>query len=302
MMRAVLEDRVDPLVALRKACSNWGRWGENDRRGTLNLIDAAKVRHAAYLVKEGLTVSCSRVVPKASDDADTATVHVMVRTTSPDASSDFLGLAPHGYGVTHLDALSHYSSEGRHYNGVTANHAGIVPASEVGVDQSRSGIVSRGVLLDIPRAIGRTHLEPSAVVTPKELDQTLEAQQIDTEPGDVLLIRTGRWIVPEHGTQGGPSMLAGMDPSCLPWLRRRDIALLGCDGVSDRIPCIYPESNLPIHEVALVFMGMQLLDNLDLDELSETAVRLKRWDFLFAVGPLVIGSGTGSPVNPLAVF
>lgn len=301
-MNATLQAQDDPLVALKEACSNWGRWGADDRRGTLNLIDAAKVRRAAGLVAEGLTVSCSRAVPKAAEDADTATVHVMVRTTSPDASSDFLGLAPHGYGVTHLDALSHYASGGRHYNGVAANHEGIVPASEVGVDQSRSGIVSRGVLLDVPRALGRRYLEPGAVITPRELDETLDAQRIETEPGDVLLVRTGRWSASSAAKHEGSPMLAGLHPSCLPWLRRRDVALLGCDGVSDRIPCLYPDSNLPVHEVALVFMGLQLLDNLDLDELAGQAIRLQRWDFLFAVGPLVIGSGTGSPVNPLAVF
>lgn len=295
---------LDPLRAWREQCSNWGRWGVDDRRGTVNLIDSTKTRSAAALVREGLSFSCSRRIPRATEDeGDTATVHVMVRTKSSSASSDFLGLAPHGYGVTHIDALSHWSVGGEQYNGAPAQRTGIAPASEVGIDQLSGGVFTRGVLIDLPLSMGVPYVDPRTQIEIAHLERALSEQSVVVEAGDALLVRTGRWAVPsdESGSRNHPKM-AGLHPSCIPWIHEHDIAVLGCDGVTDPLPAVYSEKSLPIHEIALTYMGMPLLDNMELDRLAEHAADVGRWEFLFVFAPLVIKAGTGSPVNPLAVF
>lgn len=293
----------EDIAGWRASCSNWGRWGADDRLGTLNLIDANVRRQAAATVTEGLTVSCSRPVPKALDHAGaTATVHLMVRTQSRHVASDYLGLAAHGQEVTHLDALCHFSSDGSLYNGFPFDPAGITPRSELGVDASRDGIATRGVLADLPRALGRAELEIGEAVTPDDLQRALDASGVTVRPGDALLVRTGRWSRRRGSDQATETRLAGLHPACLPWLHERDISILGCDGITDVLPPVVPAVRLPIHEIALARMGLQLLDNLDLDAAGETCARLGRHEFLFVVAPLVIASGTASPVNPIAMF
>jgi kynurenine formamidase len=293
----------DDIAGWRASCSNWGRWGDEDRLGTLNLIDAAVRREAVATVTEGVAVSCSRPVPKATDHGGaTATVHLMVRTLSRHVASDYLGLAAHGQEVTHLDALCHFSSQGSLYNGFEFDSAGITPRSELGVDVSRDGILTRGVLVDLPRALGRAALEPGEAVSPGELQRALETSGVTLRPGDALLVRTGRWSRRRAGDQGTETELAGLHPGCLPWLHEQDISVLGCDGITDVLPPVVPGVRLPIHEIALARMGLQLLDNLDLDAVGELCARLGRWEFLFIVAPLVIASGTASPVNPIALF
>ena len=121
--------------------------------------------------------------------------------------------------------------------------------------------------------------------------------------GDLLLVRTGRWRWRDrHGPWAAPSLLAGLDASCLPWLRARDVAALGSDGVSDVLPSRVPGVELPVHTVALVAMGLHLLDNLDLETLATACAEEGRSEFLFTVAPLVLRRGTASPVNPIALF
>ena len=121
--------------------------------------------------------------------------------------------------------------------------------------------------------------------------------------GDALLIRTGRWRWrDEHGPWEFGSLAAGLDASCLPWLRDRDVATLGSDGVSDVLPSRVEGVVMPIHTVAIVAMGIHLMDNLDLDALADVCAEERRWEFLFTVAPLVLRRGTASPVNPIAVF
>ena len=122
-------------------------------------------------------------------------------------------------------------------------------------------------------------------------------------PGDLLLVRTGRWHWrAAHGPWDTSSLLAGLDAACLPWLRARDVAALGSDGVSDVLPSRVPGADLPVHTVAIVAMGLHLLDNLDLETLAAACADEERWEFLLTVAPLVLRHGTASPVNPIALF
>jgi kynurenine formamidase len=174
---------------------------------------------------------------------------------------------------------------------------------EPAIDVMAGGLVTRGVLLDIPRLRGVPFLEPGEAVGVEELRRAANETGAALEPGDVLLIRSGRWLRrTEVGAWDVDAELAGLDPDTLPWLREQDLAALGCDGVSDVLPSRVDGVRLPIHEIALVAMGMHLLDNLDLEVLSAACAAHRRWTFLLVIAPLVIRFGTASPVNPIEIF
>jgi kynurenine formamidase len=123
------------------------------------------------------------------------------------------------------------------------------------------------------------------------------------QPGDLVLIYTGRWKKKDRdGAWASDKLLAGLHVSCAGWLRQRDVAVLGCDGVSDVLPWGVEQVDEPIHLLMLYSMGVHLLDNLDLERLSAKAAELGRWEFLVTVAPLPIDGATGSPVNPIATF
>jgi kynurenine formamidase len=170
---------------------------------------------------------------------------------------------------------------------------------------AREGIVSRGVLLDLPRLRGVPWLEGGAEITPDELSAAEKAQGVRVESGDILLIAGGRDARREKEGPWSPleGGLAGLHPECIPWLRERDVAVLGSDGVSDALPGRRIEGwPLPIHQCTLVAMGVHLLDNLMLGRLREACARNRRFEFLLTVAPLRVDRGTGSPVNPIAIF
>ncbi len=294
---------------------SWGRWGAQDEAGALNLITPEKRATAARLVRDGEVVSCARELPVTpSSENPTPALHMMIAAGDAcdasgvpglEAAMDFVGVAFHGMAVSHIDALCHVFVNGKMYNGFPASDVKSIGALRNSIMVAREGIVSRGVLLDIPRLRGVRYLELGYAITPEELSAAEAAQNVRVAQGDVLLVATGRdarrqefgpWSAVEQG-------LAGLHPECIPWLRERDIAVLGSDGVSDALPnnsaAGWP---IPIHQCALVAMGVHLLDNLQLARLADACARHQRWEFLFAVAPLRIDRGTGSPINPLAVF
>jgi kynurenine formamidase len=167
------------------------------------------------------------------------------------------------------------------------------------------GIVSRGVLLDLPRLRGVPWLPGGERITPDELMAAEQAQGVRVEAGDILLVAGGRDARREKEGPWSPleGGLAGLHPECIPWLHERDIAVLGSDGISDPLPGSGIERwPIPVHQCTLVAMGVHLLDNLMLGRLMEACARLRRWEFLFTVAPLRVDRATGSPVNPIALF
>ena len=140
-------------------------------------------------------------------------------------------------------------------------------------------------------------------IFPEDLEAAEHSAGVTVQRGDVLLVRTGRWRWRElHGPWNPPDGMAGLDASCLAWLYEREVAVLGSDGISDVWPSRIPKVPMPIHTVAIVAMGVHLLDNLALDELSVACAETGRFSFLLVVAPLVLDRGTASPVNPIAVF
>ena len=292
------------VLAFHQTLSNWGRWGEDDQLGALNLITPEVTAAAAATVRTGRTVSCARpldTVPSADNPSPVA--HHMTGTATEGMGADYFAIASHGFATSHLDALCHIFHEGRLYNGYPAEAVTAHGATKLGIHRLHDGIVTRGVLLDIPALHGLDALEPGQPVFPEDLEAAEAKAGLAVRPGDALLVRTGRWRRrATHGAWDVGQLAAGLDASCLPWLRERDVAALGSDGVSDVLPSRVDGVGMPIHTVVIVAMGVHLLDNLDLDALATACADESRWEFLLTVAPLVLRRGTASPVNPIALF
>jgi kynurenine formamidase len=295
---------TDAVLALHERLSNWGRWGPDDQLGALNFMTEESAAAAAALVQRGRTVSCARPLPtRPAADNPEPVAHHMIGTATEGMGADYFAIASHGYATSHIDALCHIFHEGRIYNGYSIDTVTAHGATQLGIHHLRQGIVTRGVLLDIPAQRGVESLAPGDPIFPDELEAAEEAAGLRVGPGDVLLVRTGRWEWRErHGPWEPHASLAGLDASCLPWLHERSVAALGSDGVSDVLPSRVSGVDMPIHTVAIVAMGLHLMDNLDLEDLARVCTAESRWEFLFTVAPLVLWRGTASPVNPLAVF
>ena len=279
--------------------SNWGRWGENDQRGTLNLITSEVRKRAADLVTGGVSVSLAR-----ESERDTAAdVGSPYEITMLGAGMDSIAVAYHGYAHTHVDALWHFAVDGRSYNGFPRSLGAEQGAPALSVLRLKDGVFTRGVLIDVPRLKGVPYLEPGTAIYPSDLDEWEATTGVKVGSGDAVFIYTGRWArraalgpwnVGEHA--------AGLHASAAAWLRNRDVALLGHDAGNEVTPSLVEGVEFPIHQLTLVAMGMALLDNCDLEAVAATAARLGRWDFLLTVAPLAIRGGTGSPINPTATF
>jgi kynurenine formamidase len=220
---------------------------------------------------------------------------------------EYIGLAFHGMTVTHLDAPAHVSWDGTIYNGRPAAAVRFdTGAAACAVTGAARGITTRGVLLDVVALHGVAWLEPGHRVSPAELDACLERQRVAVRPGDAVLLRTGTGALARQ--PDGPGLRGERKPgwgfSCLPWLHDRDVALIGCDSINDAVPSGGSRHgfDLPVHLVGLVAMGLWLLDNCDFEELAAACAELGRWEFMFSVLPLRLRGGTGSPVNPVALF
>jgi kynurenine formamidase len=305
------------VIAMMTSLSNWGRWGPDDQLGTLNLITPETRRRAAALVQDGVPVSCAR--PIGTDiTADTTfqPLRFMVdsgegrdhdppeRLLARRGASEFIGMVFHGYTITHVDTPAHYFWQGKLYNGRSCNLVTSREGAQVeSVELLREGVVSRGVLLDIAALRGRW-LEAGEGVMPEDLDAAERAAGLRVEPGDILLLRTGYYgrrlaEGPRHPmTAGSPAAHV----ACLRWLRDRGVAMLGTDTHNDISPLPYPNIGNALHVVALVAMGLWLIDNCALEDLARACAARRRWHFLLTLAPLPLRGATGSPVNPIVLF
>lgn len=304
------------LEQLYEQCSNWGRWGDDDELGALNLLTPERRVAAMASVRSGLSVSLAHDLPKVPsvENPFPAHHHMLASGDALDANGipgyeatrDYVGTDVHGLGTTHIDALCHMFVRGRSFNGATPETVKSTGATANTIMAAAGGIVGRGVLLDVPRALGVPHLPGNTAITPDQLDQACAAQGLHVGEGDLLLVATGR-DARRREQQGrfdpiGDGM-AGLHAECLPWLHERGVALLGGDGISDPMPGLgIHEWPFPIHQIGITRIGLMLIDNLRLEDLLEACARAERWEFLLAVSPLRIPGGTGCPVNPVAVL
>jgi kynurenine formamidase len=290
--------------------SNWGRWGPDDRLGTLNLLGAETARRAASLVVDGVTVGLAHpLAPKPTSDYSSEYVHFM--TTSgrdlPDEGvgvvADWISLGLHGRVNTHLDAHAHLFWNGRSYNGLAAQDWTAANGGPVGgLEPWFDGVLARGVLVDIPAARGVEAMAGGERVGPDELDAWFDSVGLRPEGGDVLCIRTGRDTWRRRDGRGDDGSYPGLDASCLPWLRRHDVAVLVSDATHDPSPPVYEHVDTPIHAVALTAIGMWLIDNARLDAVAAACAERSRYEFCLSLAPLALKRATGAPVTPFAIF
>ena len=302
---------LDEVWAWFRASRNWGRWGPDDERGTVNLITPEKRREAAALVRTGRVISLSRPFPldPAPNNPSPAQRHTTVVARDPGAASavDYLGINTHGTASTHLDALCHMWDRDGMWNGHD-------PASEItsdgtryaGIDAFADGIVTRGVLLDVPRYRGVPFVTQEEPVTGEELAAIARSTRVTVEPGDAVLVHSGRerWDA-ANGSWGagsldvGASRRPGLHVSCLRYLRQVDAGLLAWDMMDVR-PSGF-DLAFAVH-AAIWALGLPLLDNALLEPLADACAAEDRWECMLTVAPLPIRGATGSPVNPIALL
>lgn len=301
---AVPRDTFDAWMA---RVSNAGRWGADDQVGTLNLITPERRRTALGTVRDGVSISLASDLVAGPDPNAFMPFRFGVMVNRFDATVsaavDTFAVLSHGYAFSHVDALSHFAVSDRLYNAVPRGALTPAGAQQLGVERMSTGIVSRGVLVDIPRLRNVAFLPAGDVVTVADIEAWERAFHVRIDSGDVVLIRTGRG--PRSLSQSAWRMrddASGPHPGVALWLHARGVAALGSDVGNEASPSLVPGIATPMHLLAIVGMGMPLFDNLDLERAAEESAARSRWTFLFIASPLRIRGGTGSPINPLAIF
>ena len=300
--------------------SNWGRWGDDDERGTLNFITPERVLAACALPRRGLVISCALPFdakgPQSGLGGRHNPIHRMLATGS-DALAGAQDFLPGGFNYaddaitmplqcgTQWDALAHVFYDGRMYGGRDVRFVTSNGARANSIDRIANGVVARGVLLDLPRLTKQHWLEDGTRILPGHLDACAEAQGVAIEPGDVLLVRTGmltRCLEQKSwkGYCGGPA--PGLSVHCARWLYERELAAVATDtwGV-EVIPNETQDCFQPLHMISLRNTGLLFGEIFHLDALADACAEDGRYAFLFCAPPLPITGAVGSPINPLAI-
>ncbi|MEX2584517.1 MAG: cyclase family protein [Gemmatimonadota bacterium] len=304
---------LDDLARWEEELSNWGRWGPADQRGTLNLITPEKAVAASRLVQEGVSVTLQHF-PREEVAIDSQTFgetdHSMSRIDPQTGevlfALDEIAFSLHDGLLSHMDALCHYRTEidGEYviFNGYpqSLDEDG---CKDLAIDRMGPGYVTRGVLVDMPLLRGVDWLEPSTPIYIDDLEAWEEFAGVTVQPGDVLLVRTGRWAKRDvegawDHTRGG----AGLHASVLPWLHERGVAALVGDAVNDVQPSGVAGINRPILQLTQVNLGLPLVDNGYLEDVAREASARRRWEFMVSWTLNRIEGGTASPFNALATF
>lgn len=305
---------MEKIHALARKVSNWGRWGTDDERGTVNFITPEVVRRAAACVQRGEVFSLGLTFgaegPQIGQGGRVNPVHLMSATAGaigpdPDGfryADDFIIMPLQC--ATQWDSLAHVHYGGQLYNGFPA--ATITPAGAArnAIDKIGNGIVSRGVLLDLARAVGVERLPPGRVITPDDLEAAERKQGVRAETGDVLLVRTGHLSVFKRDGDrvGYMRQMPGLGIGCVEWLHAREVAAVATDtNAVEVIPFEDPATPLPVHLLCIRDMGLTLGEMFDLDALATDCANDGIWEFFFSAPPLKVTGGVGSPLNPLAV-
>jgi kynurenine formamidase len=288
--------------------SNWGRWGKDDQLGSANLVTVAKRKQAIALVKAAVSVSLAHnpLTEPAADNARPFEHSMNPAFSQPPwlAFGDTYKVSYHGYAHSHIDALCHILYKDRAYNGYArADVETETGCRKLGIDTLKNGIITRGILLDIPRLKNLPYLEPGTPVYVEDLEAWEHKAGLTIAAGDAIFFRTGRWARRDKlGPWNVGVNAAGIHASVAPWIKSRGVALIGSDAALDVAPSRVEGVALPVHILMITALGINLLDNQDLEALAETAARLNRWAFMLTVAPVPVTGGTGFPVNALATF
>lgn len=293
----------------------WEGGSGADELGRAGRLGPEAVLSAFAEVRTGESVSLAMPVNTVSgpDNPRPALHHMVDRCDAagcdadeaePTCNKDFIGLDYHGKATSHLDALCHIAFRGQLYGGrSSADVVGRHGSTWGAVTHFRRGIVTRGVLLDIPAALGIPWLEPGTAILPAHLEQAASRLRVRIRPGNAVLVRSGHDARRAAlGAWDADAASSGLHVDGFLQLADLGIAVLGSDGDSDLRPSPVRGVGSPIHALSLTALGIPLLDNLALTELADACRRHDRYTFALVVSPLVLPGGTGSPVNPLAVL
>jgi kynurenine formamidase len=292
------QDRVEGYF---KELNNWGRWGDADQLGTVNLITAAKRAQAQALVKTGRTVSLARDI--GPQPALMYSVTYPSNRERADVVLDRFDLVYHGYSITHIDALCHVAWDGQLYNGRPfASSLTVGGATWCPIDPLFGGITTRGVFLDVAAGRRQGYVTVGNPVTPRELDEVVRRAGVAVGAGDVVVVRSGQEAFQQANPEWVPrvSPHPGLHLSCLEWLRERDVAAIAWDMMDER-PIGYGGFGMGAH-LAIPFLGLALVDNTYPERLAAACREEGRNEFLFTATPIRLVGSTGAPANPLAIF
>jgi len=208
---------------------------------------------------------------------------------------------------THIDGLAHHWSGGQLFNGFPAEEVVPEGARRCGIEKVE-WMITRGVLLDIPRLKSIDRLDDRYAITGDDLDDAMAAQGLDISKADIPLVRTGWYSKYKQNPEVAHRVSSGLGVEAMDWITRHDLVALGADNAAVEI---WPPQEtgasgtytrrqriMPIHELMLRNLGGYLMEYLNLDEIA----RDKVYEFLLIVAPLRITGGIGSPINPLAVI
>lgn len=290
---------MDSLVSLFDTCSNMGRWGLSDELGTLNFINSKVVKRAIATVSEGDVVALG-VLPEPNLPKVRSAVRLSVFHGTQDGRDalDTVSISPHGFGVTHLDALGHSFFNGNGYNGQRSEEMMHPEGLRFGgIESTAKGIVTRGVLLDVARARGVTSLAMTEVVSEEDLALAERQSGEVVLEGDAVFVRSGIGI----GGTDANGYRTGLSGSAVRWLYDHNVSIYSGDCI-EKFPSEDPAVPMVLHQVGHVAMGLSILDNPNTERLRMACDKYGRSSFLLVVAALAIRGATGCAVNPLAVF
>jgi kynurenine formamidase len=303
------------LQALAAEVSNWGRWGDDDEIGTLNLIDAAAVMRGVAAVRTGERISLAIRLDANGPQLGTIPgrinpLHTMVAINTPYTGDvdDFCGsddlLTLGLQSCTHWDALAHVGYSGLLYNGFPAGSTTAERgATRCGIHKV-SSIVSRAVLLDVAGALGHDVLPPRHMILEADLEAAVEQAGRRPEPGDIVLVRTGQMHYLKARDREGYTLgeQPGLTTHTIRWFRRHDVAAVAIDTLALEVfPCEDPAVLFPVHMIQLRDMGLTQGQNFDLEALAAHCAADGVYEMLLVANPEPVTGGTGAPVSPVAI-
>ncbi|MDG4798359.1 cyclase family protein [Micromonospora sp. WMMD1082] len=296
----------EEIVEYVRANRNWGRWGEDDELGALNLITDAKRVAATRLVRTGRSLSLARPYPRhpAPNNPTPAVMYMERFDRAPDAggSKDYQAINYHGCTATHIDALCHTWDVDGMWNGRDPDQEITIDSARWGsIDRWKDGILTRGVLLDIPRFRGGRYVTQDTPVHGWELEAVARSQGVTIEPGDAIAVYCGREASDREGPlwTADPNNRPGLDATCLKFFREADCSTVLWD-MWDIRPTPY-NLPFPVHAVIFAF-GVAVVDAALLEPLAAVCQGEGRYDFMLTVNPINVVGGTGCLVNPVATF
>ena len=291
------------------------RYGSADQAGAFNEATADGVVRSAGLVRSGRIFDLSHVIEEGIPSFPGRTFKQVLTTTAhqlnrrrPDAGEAGWGQNNVNWIVeqieatqqmgTHVDALNHLQIGDRVYNGWTLDE--IVEehgTNRLGVD-TLPQLVTRGLLIDVAKSKAVRRLAAGDVIQPDHVQQILDRNGLQVQPGDALLFHTGwgmQWATADSYLDGEP----GPGMAMVEWLAERRVSLVGCDTWSfGPVPPENPARPFEVPQTLNVRYGIVVAENLALGELAAAGVT----EFMFVLSHARLRGATGAWVAPLAII